>query len=281
MTSPESKWSASYRLIAAEKWKAKSAAMGRGVTDALVQYANPQPGMKVLDLASGTGEPAISLASKVGDDGHVTALDLSAELLQIADQRAQARDLKNFSTRQADAQQLPFAAHSFDLITCRFGVMFFENCDKALGEALRVLKPGGRICFAAWGPFDQPYWSTTMGIAHKFASGPLLSLGGANMFRFGEPGSLTAALNQSGFVEVDEECKTLPWTWPGPVEEVWEYAQAVSTPFRPMLDRVPEDKWDAVNAEVHQAIRQYIKSEKIEFGAKVVLASGKSPEGLP
>ena len=141
MTTSESKWSASYRLIAAEKWKAKSAAMGSGVTEALVRYANAQRGMKVLDLASGTGEPAISLASMVDDDGHVTALDLSSELLQIADQRAQARSLKNFSTRQADAQHLPFAAHSFDLITCRFGVMFFENVDVALTEALRVLKP--------------------------------------------------------------------------------------------------------------------------------------------
>jgi ubiquinone/menaquinone biosynthesis C-methylase UbiE len=277
MTMQESKWSASYRLIAAEKWKAKSAAMGRGVTEALVHYANAQPGMKVLDLASGTGEPAISLASRVGDDGHVTALDLSAELLQIADQRAEARGLKNFSTRQADAQDLPFAAQSFDLITCRFGVMFFADCDKALSEALRVLKPGARICFAAWGPFDQPYWTSTMGIAHKYAGGPLLASGGANMFRFGEPGSLSEAMRRNGFTDVNEELKTLPWTWPGPVEEVWEYAQAVSTPFRPMLDRVPQDKWDALNAEVHQAIRHYVKNEKIEFGAKVVLASAKPP----
>lgn len=277
MTSSESKWSASYRLIAAEKWKAKSAAMGRGVTEALVQYANPQPGMKVLDLASGTGEPAISLASKVGDKGHVTALDLSAELLQIANQRAEARGLQNFETRQANAHELPFPAASFDLITCRFGVMFFDDCDKALSEAFRVLKPGSRACFAAWGPFDQPYWSSTMVIAHKFAGGPLLAPGGANMFRFGEPGSLSAVLRNRGFVEVDEECKTLPWSWPGPVEEVWEYAQAVSTPFRPMLDRIPEDKWEALNTEVHQAIRQFVKEDKIEFSAKVVLASGKAP----
>jgi len=82
---PESKWGASYRLIAAEKWKAKSAAMGRDVTEALVKYANPQPGMQVLDVATGTGEPAISVFSRVRPTGHVTALDLSAELLQIAD----------------------------------------------------------------------------------------------------------------------------------------------------------------------------------------------------
>jgi ubiquinone/menaquinone biosynthesis C-methylase UbiE len=272
----ESKWSASYRLIAAEKWKAKSAAMGRGVTDALVQYANPQPGMKVLDLASGTGEPAISLASKVGGEGHVTALDLSAELLQIADQRAQARELKNFSTRQGDVHDLPFRDHSFDLVTCRFGVMFFDDSLKSLQETCRVLKPGARACFLAWGPFEQPYWSSTMAIAHKYAGGPLMAVGGADMFRFAAPGSLSAALKQAGFAEIDEETRTLPWTWPGPVEEVWEYAQAVSTPFRPLLDRVPADRWDAMNAEVHSAIRQYVKGDKVEFGVVVIMASGKA-----
>ncbi len=64
-------WGASYRLIAAEKWKAKSAAMGQAATDALVQYARPQPGMSVLDLATGTGEPGISLAAIVGPQGRV------------------------------------------------------------------------------------------------------------------------------------------------------------------------------------------------------------------
>jgi cyclopropane fatty-acyl-phospholipid synthase-like methyltransferase len=71
-----SQWGHSYRLIASEKWKAKSAAMGCDATEALVNYARPQSGMQVLDLASGTGEPAITLAPK----GHVVALDLSPEL---------------------------------------------------------------------------------------------------------------------------------------------------------------------------------------------------------
>ena len=63
---PEPSWGSQYRLVASEKWKEKSAAMGRPVTEALVAYARPMPGMNVLDLASGTGEPAISLALLVG-----------------------------------------------------------------------------------------------------------------------------------------------------------------------------------------------------------------------
>jgi len=70
-------WGSSFRLAASEKWKTKSAVMGRDVTEALVEFAKPSPGMKVLDLASGTGEPAVTLAARVGPAGHVTALDLT------------------------------------------------------------------------------------------------------------------------------------------------------------------------------------------------------------
>ncbi len=278
MTSkPDSKpdWGNQFRLVASEKWKAKSAAMGQPVTNALVEYARPAPGMQVLDLASGTGEPAISLASRVGAHGHVTALDLSAGLLEIAAQRAQARGLKNFTTQQADAHGLPFPDNSFDLATSRFGVMFFRDPVLVFQELRRVLRTGARACFLAWGPFDQPYWQSMMGVVHRHVGGPLLQPDGPDPFRFAAPGSLSAVFRSAGFNAVEEETKTLPWTWPGPVEEVWEQAQAVAVPFRPMLERVPAEKWPEIHAEVHAAVRQYSDGEKVAFGASVVLASGK------
>ena len=141
---PESRtergWGTSHRLVASAKWKAKSAVMGKAVTEALLEYAQPRPGMRVLDLASGTGEPAISIALRVGAQGRVTALDLSAELLEMATRRAQERGVDNFSTKQADAQALPFEDDCFDLATCRFGVMFFPDAVLALRELHRVLR---------------------------------------------------------------------------------------------------------------------------------------------
>jgi len=268
-------WGSQFRLVASEKWKAKSAAMGQPVTDALVEYAQPKPGMQVLDLASGTGEPAISLALRVGAQGHVTALDLSAELLEIAAQRAQARGLSNFTIRQADAHSLPFPDESFDLATSRFGVMFFRDPGVALRELRRVLRPGVRACFLAWGPFDQPYWQSMMGVVHRHVGGPLLQPGGPNPFRYAQRGSLSAVLRSAGFNAVEEQTQTVPWTWPGSVEEVWEQAQGVAVPFRPMLERVPADQWPQVHADVHAAVRQYSDGEKVAFGASVVLASGK------
>jgi SAM-dependent methyltransferase len=267
-------WGNQYRLVAAEKWKAKSAAMGQPVTDALVEYARPLAGMRVLDLASGTGEPAISLALRVGAEGHVTALDLSADLLQIATQRAQARGLQNLSTQQADAHSLPFPDNSFDLATSRFGVMFFRNPRLACTELRRVLRLKARACFLAWGSFQQPYWQTMMGAVHRHVGGPLLLPGGSDPFCFAESGSLSEVLIGAGFGNVEEETRILPWARPGPVEEVWEQAQAVAVPFRPMLDRVPPEMWPKIHDDVHAALRKYFDGEKVAFGASVVLASG-------
>jgi SAM-dependent methyltransferase len=271
---PEPSWGSQSRLVATEKWKANSAATGQPVTDVLVECARPAAGMQVLDLASGTGEPAIRLALRVEGQGHVTGLDLSADLLEIAAQRAQARGLDNFTTRQAGAHSPPFPDNCFDLATSRFGVMFFRDPRLALIDLRRALRAGARACFLAWGSFDHPYRQTMMGAVQRHVGGPLRQPGGPDPFRFAQPGSLSEVLRSAGFNVVAEETKTVPWTWPGPVEELWEYAQAVAVPFRPMLERVPADQWQKIHVKVHAAVRQYCDGEKVAFGASVVLASG-------
>jgi SAM-dependent methyltransferase len=274
--SPATPWSSSYRLIAAEKWKAKSATLGGAVTEAFVEYAGPSLGMRVIDLAAGTGEPGISLAQRLGANGSVTAVDQSADLLEIAADRARSKMLENFAVSQADAHQLPFPNQSFDLATCRFGVMFFSDVTRALEELRRVLKPGARACFAAWGPIEQPYWQTTMKIVHRHAGGTMLPPGGADPFRFSATGSLSAVLDAAGFHGVEELNENLPWTWPGEAEEVLDYACAVAAPFRPMLERVPEEQWPAIRAEAKAAIERYRIGSEIRFGADVVFAQGRA-----
>ena len=279
MSSPQgnAQWGASYRLIAADKWKAQSAAMGRAATDALVEYCQARPGMQVLDLAAGTGEPGISLARRVGPTGHVTALDQSQELLDIAADRARQRQLTNFATKKADAHALPFRENAFDLAACRFGVMFFADPGKALAELNRVLKPGARACFLAWAAFEKQPYFTPFAILAKHVGEPAIPRGGQDPFRFAEPGRLSEQLRSAGFGPVTEETRNIAWTWPGTVEEVWEYLRSVTAPFRPLMERVPPEKWEVINAEVYAALRKYVDGDEVKFGATLVFASGTKP----
>src|SRR5262249_35316641 len=150
----------------------------------------------------------------------------------------------------ADAHDLPFADESFDLATSRFGVMFFADVQTALRELYRVLRPGARACFAAWGPFEQPYWQRTVGVVARHVGGRAVDPEGQDPCCFGDPGSLSYALKSADFSSVEEETRKLPWPWPGPPQELWEQVQSVSAPFRALLNRVPDDLWPKINTEV-------------------------------
>jgi ubiquinone/menaquinone biosynthesis C-methylase UbiE len=268
-------WGTQSRLAASERWKEKSARMGQPTTNALVDYASPQPGMQILDLASGTGEPAITLARRIGPGGQVTATDLSADLLEIASTRAQANGLSNIVTQRADAHELPFPDDSFDLATSRFGVMFFSDVERALRELKRVLRPDARACFLVWNSVDQPYFRSMFGIVHRAVGGPYLLAEGPNPFRFAEADSLSKVMRSAGFRDVAEERRSLPWVWPGPVEELWERERTIAVAFRPLLDRVPDERWPRIHEDVHNELSKYSDGENVAFEISVVLVSGK------
>lgn len=275
MPSESPSWGSAFRVAASQKWRRQSAAMGAGVTQAIVQLAAARPGIQVLDLACGTGEPAISLASQVGPQGRVIGIDINPELLEVARGRAQQRTLSNIEFREADAHSLPFASESFDLVTSRFGVMFFDDIARALDEARRVLRPHGRIALLAWGSFEQPYFLSTVAIVRRHLPASTLEPGTLNMFRFSQPGSLTADLKQAGFTRIKERTVTVPWSWPGPPEEVWEYFREITVPFRPLLSSIPPDKTEQVNAEVVAAVSRHYDGKQVNFTADVVLASAE------
>lgn len=266
-------WSTRARAMASEKWRQQSAVMGSELTGAVVEAARPRPGMRVLDVASGTGEPALSLAEKVGPGGHVTATDVSETSLAIAERRAQKRGLANLTFRSADVHQLPFPDASFDLVTSRCGVMFFADLPRALAELRRVLNPDGRVAMLAWGPFEQPYFAATAGTVLKMVPGAELPGSVRTMFRFGRQGLLAAALTQAGFRQVEENFHYLPWIWPGAVEDLWQYFQEVTVPFRPLLDSIAPERRSEVDAAVHQSLSRFYDGQQVSFTATVVIAT--------
>jgi ubiquinone/menaquinone biosynthesis C-methylase UbiE len=265
-------WNSFGRANASQKWRRQSAVMGNDMTLAIVKAARVRPGMRVLDIACGTGEPAISLASTLAGDGEVVGVDISPAPLKIAGDRATQRGLTNVTFQQADARELPFPDDSFDCITSRLGVMFFSDLPRALSEMRRVLKPTGRAILLVWGPMNQPYFQTTIGTVLRLLPGAVPPESGRKMFALGEGGVLSQALLQAGFSQVKEELVTVPWTWLGTPEEVWEYFQEVTVPFASLIQAIPANRRDEINAEVLKAISQYHDGASIKFTATVNIA---------
>lgn len=247
--------------------------MGRYMTEAIVAEAKVEPGMRVVDVACGTGEPAISLALLLEGTGLVLGSDISSQPLKVAEQRARDRGLRNTGFQQADVHHLPLADGCFDRVTCRLGVMFFSDVALALSEMRRILKPSGRVTLLAWGPMQQPYFDSTIGVILRTVPGSALPASGQQMFRFGEPGILASALKEGGFLSIEEQFSVLPWSWPGTPEEVWEYFQEVTVPFRPLIDSIPDHLRAMVNAEVLAAIRHFYDGTQVNFTANICLVS--------
>lgn len=246
--------------------------MGNDMTRAIVETARVQPGMRVLDIACGTGEPAISLAALLAGDGEVIGTDISPEPLKIAEERATQRGLSNATFQQADAHELPFPDNSFDCITSRLGIMFFADLPRALSEMRRVLKPEGRAILLVWGPFEQPYFHTTIGTVLRMLPNAVMPESGRKMFALADEDRLTHALQQAGFSQVKEELVTVPWTWIGTPEEIWEYFQNVTVPFASLLQSIPAERRAAIDAAVLKAISQYCDGTSIKFTATVNIA---------
>jgi ubiquinone/menaquinone biosynthesis C-methylase UbiE len=265
-------WNSFARANASQRWRQLSATMGSDATRALVAEARITPGLQVLDVASGTGEPAISIATALNGTGRVLATDISEAPLKIARQRAEQRSLTNIEFQIADAMALPFEAETFDRITSRLGIMFFPDPQKAMAEFHRVLKPNGQASLLAWGPMDQPYLSSTIGIVQKMLQVPLPE-SGLKMFKFAEPELFRQLSAKAGFTNIDSRIVNLEWTWPGTAEDVWDYFQDVTVPFKPLLDQIPEARRKEIDAAVIEEITRYREGDSIRFGAQFVLAT--------
>src|SRR5260370_22499680 len=144
-------WTGDKTVAAWRKWHAQIAAFTRGATEAILEYALLRPGMRVLDLASGVGDPALSIAAEVAPSGRVTATDIRPGMISLAEELARKKRITNIEFLEASAESLPFPAESYDVLTCRFGIMFFPDLPKSLRECFRVLKPGRRAAFVSWG----------------------------------------------------------------------------------------------------------------------------------
>jgi SAM-dependent methyltransferase len=272
-------WTGEKTVAAWRKWHAQIAAFTRGATEAILEAAHLSPGMRVLDLACGVGDPALSIAQQVAPSGRVTATDLGPGMMSLAEELARKKGLTNIEFRQANAESLPFADACYDVISCRFGIMFFPDLPKALHECLRVLKPGGRAAFVAWGKLAQPFFTTTAGILlkHLPAPPPPPDPDAPSLFMFGERGRLRRSLETAGFSNVHEEDRIIAGRWSTSVEEYWEQFTEVAAPFRPLLEQLTPEKKAEAKAESLAALNKFWSSKELNIPLEIVIGTGTRP----
>src|SRR5579859_2429847 len=116
--------------------------------DRFVERLEIKPGSQVLDVACGTGNTAIPAAKR---GANVTGVDIATNLLEQAKERAAAERVR-VRFEEGDAEELPYADHSFDVVVTMFGAMFAPRPERVAAELLRVCKPGGMVAMANWTP---------------------------------------------------------------------------------------------------------------------------------
>lgn len=258
------------------RWAERAAIWTRAATETILEASRLRPDMHVLDLASGPGEPAIPVAAALGPSGTIIATDPEPEMLAVIRERAAARRLSALSCQQAFAEHLPFPSATFDLVTCRFGVMHFSDPPRAMREVHRVLVGGGRLVLISWGPWqDSDQFPATLGVVARHLPDPP-DVSESHQFRYADPERLAALLRQTGFRHSFAEFRDVPWCWPGTAEEVWQCIQETAAgTTRKMLDAIPADHREQVDREVLEAIRKYESGGSVHFHARLALACGE------
>src|SRR5258708_5844676 len=175
------------------------------VSEALAAETQVTTGHTVLDIATGPGEPALSVAAMVGPEGKVFGIDPISEMVAAARRAAERLNLKNVQFDVAFADALPFPTNTFDAAISRFGVMFFPAPADGLREMLRVLKPGKKLALAAWHLAEHnPFHSTLARVMDRFVDPVPLPPDALDAFRFATPGTLLQILKDAGATDTNQ-----------------------------------------------------------------------------
>jgi SAM-dependent methyltransferase len=267
-------WTDADTVAAWRKWHIQLSSFTRGATEAVLEAARLRPGMRVLDLASGVGDPAIPIAEKVGAAGHVTGSDVGRGMIDFAAQLARKKGLANLDFRVLDVEALAFPDNSFDVVSSRFGVMFFTDQIKAFRECRRVLRPGGRVAFVVWGSHEQPFLGATIGVLMKYVEAPPPDPDAPHAFMFGERGLLASKLKGAGFADAREEVRTVKGHWGGTPEEYWQQFTEVAAPFRPLVAKLTPEARAKVESEVFANLQKRADGAGFSMPLEIVVGTG-------
>ena len=221
----------------------------------IIAEAGIQPGEKILDLATGTGNPAISIAHSMNGNGEVFCTDLIVKMLQSARQRAEELNLGIVNFTAADMAALPFPDNKFDVITCRFGIMFSEDRVSVGRESRRILKTGGRAAYIVWGAYDEnpPFHIPRRAVCSYLGveEGPI-----PERHSMSAPGELRKILTGANFSQVEE--RELRYT--NPIEDIKDYVtRNLNRSFIKQTENMTEAAFDDLRQVVISAWEPFVK----------------------
>jgi SAM-dependent methyltransferase len=222
-----------------KKWWPLLERSAQHVSDRLAELAGVGPGARVLDVATGNGEPALTAARRVGPNGRVIATDQSPGMLEIARERAAAIGIANVEFREVDGEVLTIPERDFDAILCRWGLMFMPDVKGALLAMHQCLRPDGRLATAVWStPDKMPLTTIGAEAVRKIAGLPPPPPDALGPLRLADESMVREMLAAAGFRDVTVE--RIPVTFE--LDSAADFAQFrvdVAAPFRMLLERQP------------------------------------------
>jgi SAM-dependent methyltransferase len=246
------------------------------ITQALIEDAEITGRRAVLDVATGPGEPALSIADLIGPEGKVVGTDAVPEMVEAARRERHRRGLHNASFEVAFAECLPFPANTFDAVVSRFGVMFFASPVDSVREWLRVLKPGGRIAMAVWHFAERnPFHYIVSQVVERYVDSPPPAPDSPDAFRFANPGKLQAVLSKAGVAATSERLLRFSIRASISVENFWTLRYEMSEKLRTKLAILSKQQVAELKREVIEALSAYSSDRGISFPTEVLIVSGR------
>lgn len=235
------------------------AALGE-LSKRMLDRAGVATGDRVLDLATGIGEPALSAAKRVGPEGQVLGVDISAAMIDLARLRARAAGLSNVEFRVMDAGALS-VAEKFDAVLSRCGLMFVDDLPGTLDRVRRALVPGGRISAAVWASADEaPTLSLAERTAHRVLGLPPPDEGEETPFALCDAGATVATMRDAGFENVRLDSVPVTFEFASTTQFI-AYRDALSSRFTAPLDGRDDRAREAVVTAVTEAVEPYQRSD--------------------
>ena len=236
---------------------------------ACLDAAGLHPGERVLDVACGTGVVTRLAAERVGPNGAVAGVDINPGMLAVA--RSVPSSGAAIEWHEADAESLPLADESFDVVLSSLGLQFVPDKASALREMWRVLAPGGRLAVATVGPTPPLFAILEQALARHV--NPEVAAFMRVVFSLHDPQELETLTSGAGFHDVEVRSKALTLTLPGPAEFLWQYVH--STPLAAAVAEIDDAGRAALERDVAAGWRSFVKDGTLASDVNVVLTTAR------